>query len=76
MKFEMDKMVKKSEKLVKKGEGMAKDMIPKVKDATSDLKESLANIMDKGSQSAQQLFEKKDSVKEDAVSFEKTAAKK
>lgn len=75
MKFEMDKMVKKSEELVKKGEGMAKDMIPKVKDATSDLKESLANIMDKGSQSAQQLFEKKDSVKEDAVSFAKNSSK-
>ncbi|MFH5837205.1 DUF4352 domain-containing protein [Proteiniclasticum sp. C24MP] len=75
MKFEMDKMVKKSEELVKKGEGMAKDMIPKVKDATSDLKESLANMMDKGTQSAQQLFEKKDSVKEDAVRFARSSRK-
>ena len=64
MKFEMDKVVKKSEELVKKGEGLAKDMLPKVKDATSDLKESLSTIMDKGVQGAQNFFEKKDDVKE------------
>jgi len=75
MKFEMDKMVKKSEKLVKKGEDMAKDIIPKVKDATSDLKESLSNMMEKGTQSAQHLFEKKDNITEDAVSFAQNSKK-
>lgn len=75
MKFEMDKMVKKSEELVKKGEDMAKDIIPKVKDATSDLKESLANMMDKGTQSAQHLFEKKDDLTDDAVKFAQNSKK-
>ena len=79
MKFEMDKMVKKSEKLVKKGEDMAKDMakdiIPKVKDATSDLKESISNMMEKGTQGAQHLFEKKDNIAEDAVNFAQNSKK-
>lgn len=75
MKFEMDKVVKKSEELMKKGEEMAKDMIPKVKDATSDFKDSIASMMDKGAQSAQHLLDKKDDVKEDVVSFAKNSQK-
>jgi len=75
MKFEMDKVVKKSEELVKKGEGLAKDMLPKVKEATSDLKESLSTIMDKGVQGAQNFFEKKDDVKDEAVQLVQTTKK-
>lgn len=75
MKFEMDKMVKKSEELMKKGEELAKDMIPKVKDATSDLKDSLTSMMDKGAQSAQHLLDKKDEVKDDVVSFASNSKK-
>lgn len=69
MKFEVDKVVKKSEELMKKGEDLAKDVLPKVKDATSELKESISNIVDKGVQGAQSIFEKKDEVKENSLNL-------
>ena len=67
MKFEMDKVVKKSEELMKKGEDIAKDVLPKVKEATSEWKESLSNMMDKGVQSAQTIFDKKEDLKTETV---------
>jgi len=67
MKFEMDKVVKKSEELMKKGEDIAKDVLPKVKEATSEWKESLSSMMDKGVQSAQTIFDKKEDLKTETV---------
>jgi len=75
MKFEMDKMVKKSEKLMKKGEELAKDMIPKVKDATSDLKDSLADLKDKGAKSAHNFLDRKDDVRDDVADFTQNSRK-
>ena len=67
MKKEMEKMVKKSEKMVKKGEEMVKDVYPKVMDATQDFRDSVAGIVEKGTQSAQNLFEKRDATKKEVV---------
>lgn len=75
MKFEMDKMVKKSENLMKKGEELAKDMIPKVKDATSDLKDSLADLKDKGAKSAHNFLDRKDDVRDDVADFTQNSRK-
>lgn len=67
MKFEMDKVVKKSEELMKKGEDLAKDVLPKVKETTSEWKDSLSSMMDKGVHSAQTIFDKKEDIKTEAV---------
>lgn len=67
MKFEMDKVVEKSEKLMKKGEDIAKDVFPKVKEATSDLKESISAMVDKSVQGAQSIFEKREDLKADTI---------
>lgn len=69
MKKEMESIIKKSEEIVKKGEEIVNEVYPKVKDATQDFKESVVGLVEKGAQSAQSFFEKKDKVQEEAKDF-------
>ena len=69
MKKEMESIIKKSEEIVKKGEEIVSEVYPKVKDATQDFKESVVGLVEKGTQSAQSFFEKKDKMQDEAKDF-------
>ena len=69
MKKEMENIIKKSEEIVKKGEEIVNEVYPKVKDATQDLKDSVVGLVEKGAQSAQSFFEKKDKIQDETKDF-------